>query len=57
MRLSKDIFKNINPNTKFFTGLKTKNILDNIPGNQLTSFLDFEEVKKVNDDLTVERGN
>ena len=55
IKLSKNIFENINKNTKFFTGLKTKKLLELIPKEQLISFLDYEEVKKENDLLTIER--
>ena len=33
----------------------TKKILEFIPKKQLNSFLDYEEVKNINDRLTVER--
>lgn len=55
IKLPKSIFENINKNTKFFTGLKTKKLLELIPKEQLISFLDYEEVKKENDLLTIER--
>lgn len=48
------VFKNINENTIFFTGLKTKKLLELIPENQIISFLDYKEVKDVNDSLTVD---
>lgn len=51
------IFKNINKKTKFFTGLKTAKLLNIIPEKQIISFLDYPEVKKVNDSLTVDRCN
>lgn len=37
----------------FFTGLKTDKLLELIPSSQIISFLDYEEVKDVNDELTV----
>ena len=55
INLSKNIFENINKNTKFFTGLKSKKLLELIPKEQLISFLDYDEVKKENDFLTIER--
>jgi len=54
IKLSENIFKNIKENTKIFTGLKTKKLLEFIPEKQLTSFLDFEEVETINNSLTVD---
>ena len=48
------LFENLSSNTLFFTGLKTKVLLKLIPESQLISFLDFEEVQAVNNELTVE---
>ena len=51
-----NLFLKISEKTSFYTGVKTNRLLELIPNKQLTSFLDFEEVKEVNDNLTVERG-
>ena len=53
--LSNKLFSNLNENTLFFTGIKTKKLLELISEKQLISFLEYEEVKKVNDTLTVDR--
>ena len=53
--LSDKIFSNISEKTIFYTGIKTNKLLELIPEKQIISFLDYEEVKKVNDNLTVER--
>ena len=42
--LPKLLFENLNNSTKFFTGLKTKKLLEVIPSSQLISFLDDEAV-------------
>lgn len=47
-------FRNINENTIFITGVKTKKLLELIPLTQIISFFDFEEVEIVNNSLTVE---
>ena len=52
--LSDKLFENLNNNTLFFTGLKTDKLLKLIPKKQLISFLDFEEVEDVNNELTIE---
>ena len=52
--LSDKIFSNISEKTIFYTGIKTKKLLELIPEKQIISFLDYAEVKKVNDNLTVE---
>jgi len=52
--LSDKLFENLNSNTLFFTGLKTDKLLELIPEKQLISFLDFEEVEAVNNELTIE---
>ena len=49
------IFSNISEKTIFYTGLKTKKLLEIIPEKQMISFLDYEEVQDVNDTLTVDR--
>lgn len=54
INLPNGIFDNLNNNTTFFTGLKTDKLLKLIPENQLISFLDFDEVETVNNELTVE---
>lgn len=48
------LFDNLTNNTLFFTGLKTDKLLELIPENMLISFLDFEEVEAVNNELTIE---
>lgn len=53
--LSDKVFKNISEKTLFYTGVKTKKLLELIPEKKVISFLDFEEVKQVNDNITVER--
>ena len=55
IKLPQDIFKSIGTQTKFFTGVKTKKILELIPNDKILSFLDFEEVKKKNNSLTIRR--
>ena len=55
IKLSHDIFENINKNTKFLTGLKTKKLLEFLPKEQIISFLDYKEVQKANNLLTVDR--
>lgn len=50
--LDKNIFNSINKKTLFFTGLKTNNIINLIPNNQIISFLDDENVNKQNNILT-----
>ena len=52
--LSDKLFENLNNNILFFTGLKTDKLLKLIPKKQLISFLDFEEVESVNNELTIE---
>lgn len=52
IRLDKNIFKFLKNNVLFFTGLKNKNIINLIPGNQIISFLDDENVTKQNNYLT-----
>lgn len=47
-------FTNITTNTKFFTGLKTKKLLELIPENQIISFLDYPKVEEVNNVLTID---
>lgn len=37
----------------FFTGLKTNKLLELIPTSGLISFLDYEEVKEINDELSI----
>lgn len=37
----------------FFTGLKTNKLLELIPASQILSFLDYEEVKEINDELSI----
>ncbi len=49
-----DVFENISENTIFLTGLKTKKLLELLPLKQIISFLDFEEVEAINNDLTVQ---
>lgn len=51
--LPNQIFQTLNQNTLVFTGLKTESLQNLIPEKQLISFLDDEEVEKVNNDLTV----
>lgn len=53
--LSDKFFSNISEKTIFYTGIKTKKLLELIPEKQIISFLDYEEVKETNDNLTVER--
>ena len=53
--LPDNFFSNINEKKIFYKGLKTKKLLELIPEKQIISFLDYEKVKKVNDNLTVER--
>ena len=55
--ISNKLFSNISERTIFYTGIKTKKILELIPEKQIISFLDYEEVKNVNDNLTVERSH
>ncbi len=55
LKLSDTLFSDIEEKTTFFTGLKTKKILEFIPQRQIISFLDYEEVKNVNDSLTIDR--
>lgn len=52
--LSEALFENLSENTLFFTGIKTKKILELIPEDQVVSFLDNDEVKSVNDTLTID---
>lgn len=52
--LPEAIFNKLNKNTLFFTGLKTKKISELITEEQVISFLDSEEVKLVNDELTID---
>lgn len=52
--LPETLFHNLNEKTIFFTGLKTKKIMELIPENQLISFLDDDEVERINNDLTVD---
>lgn len=52
--LPDNIFNNLSNNTTFFTGLKTDKLLELIPNDRLISFLDFEEVETVNNELTIE---
>lgn len=52
--LPEKIFKKLNKETLVFTGLKTEKLLKLIPEKQIISFLDNEEVKNTNDDLTVD---
>lgn len=52
--LPKSIFDNLDENTLFFTGLKTPKLMELIPKKQIISFLDNEEVKAVNDELTID---
>ena len=54
IRLPEKIFENINPDTLFFTGLKTNKLLKLIPHSQLISFLDDKEVEDANNSLTVD---
>ena len=54
LKLDKDIFNNINKETLFFTGLKTKKITELIPNEQVISFLDDKEVESTNNSLTVD---
>ena len=37
----------------FFTGLKTNKLLELIPASQIISFLDYEKVKEINDELSI----
>lgn len=52
--ISSNVLKNISERTIFLTGLKTKKLLEFIPLKQIVSFLDFEEVELVNNNLTVQ---
>lgn len=52
--LEKSLFKDLSKDTLVFTGLKTKKLLELIPEEQIISFLDNEDVKNVNDSLTVD---
>lgn len=54
IKLPIQIFDNINDTTLFFTGLKTKKLLELVPNSRLISFLDDEEVEKLNNSLTVD---
>ena len=54
IKLTHDMFSHLNTNTLFFTGLKTDKVLELIPKSQIISFLDFEEVENVNNELTVQ---
>lgn len=55
IKLPTSVFENILLNTIFFTGLKTKKLLELIPNKQLISFLDYDEVESVNNTLTIDR--
>ncbi len=54
LELPYEILSNLNNETLFFTGLKTKKLLELIPISQLISFLDDKEVEEINNELTVE---
>lgn len=55
LKLPEHIFENINDNIKFFTGVKTKKLLELVSKKQLISFLDNKEVERVNNSLTIDR--
>ncbi len=57
LKLPDNIFESIGSSTKVFTGLKTKKLLELVPKEKIISFLDFEEVETVNNNLTVERSS
>ena len=52
IKLNENIFKFLKDKCIFFTGLKTKNVINFIPNNQIVSFLDDENVNKQNNHLT-----
>jgi len=54
INLSESLFCNLDEDTLFFTGLKGDKLLSLIPAHQVISFLDFPEVKSVNDELTID---
>lgn len=53
LKLPEMIFRNLSNDTLFFTGLKTEKLKELIPSSQLISFLDYPEVEKINNELTV----
>lgn len=53
IKLNKDIFKNINPNTIVYSGIINNNLTSLIPNNKIISFLTDEDVKRENNILTV----
>ena len=53
LKLPEMIFRNLGNDTLFFTGLKTEKLTELIPSSQLISFLDYPEVEKINNELTV----
>jgi len=55
INLPDTIFSNLNKRTFFYTGVKTKKLLEIIPAKQLISFLDYDEVQNINNSLTVDR--
>ncbi len=57
LKLPDNVFESLGSNTKVFTGLKTKKLLELVPKEKIISFLDFEEVETVNNNLTVERSS
>ena len=53
LKLPESIFRDLNPDTIFFTGLKTSKLKLLLNKSQLYSFLDYPEVEKINNELTV----
>jgi len=53
LKLPDSFFSKFNEKTIFFTGLKTNTLKNVIPESQLVSFLDYPEVEKINNELTV----
>lgn len=54
IQIPSSVLENIDNRTKFFTGLKTKKLLEFIPDSQIISFLDCKKVEEVNNSLTVD---
>lgn len=55
LKIPEHTFSTISNTSKFFTGVKTKKLLELIPNANLISFLDNKEVEKVNNSLTIDR--
>ncbi|MBO5138153.1 MAG: NAD(P)-binding domain-containing protein [Bacilli bacterium] len=54
IKLNKETFQNISPNTIIYSGIVNQNLINLVPENHIISFLADEDVKRENNILTVD---